>query len=126
VVSTVEMEVLQSIIQQLQSVFKQLKCFCEGGINSVNTGALVNFIFFASKSEEPLQFDMFNYHNDNSQNNYHGVLESAFGKFRSSEIQLTKPKNYDKINQREIEWFVAKSHYESMRKLLPTSFWLLY
>jgi spermidine synthase len=126
VVSTVEMEVLHSINQQLQSVFKQVKCFCEGGINSVNTGALVNFIFFASKSEEPLQFDMFNYHNNNGQNNYHGVPESAFGKFRSSEIQLTKPKNYDKINQREIGWSVVKSHYESMRKLLPTSFWLLY
>jgi spermidine synthase len=125
-VSTIEMEVLHRIFQQLQSVFKQLKCFCEGGINSVNTGALVNFIFFASKSEEPLQFDVSNNNNNNGQNNYHRAFESAFGKFRSSEIQLTKPKNYDKINQHQIEWVVEKSHFKSMRKMLPASFWLLY
>jgi spermidine synthase len=127
VVSTVEMEVLHSINRQLQSVFKQLKCFCEGGINSVRTGALVNFLFFASKSEEPLQFDMLKYpNNDNGQNNYHHPLQSAFGKFRSSEIQLTKPKHDDKINQRKTEWLVEQSNFKSMRKILPASFWLLY
>ena len=126
VVSTVEMEVLHSIIQQLRSVFKQIKCFCEGGINSVNTGALVNFIFFARKSEEPLQFDVFNYRTNNGQNNHHSALESTFREFISSEIQLTKPENYDKINQRKIEWSVERAHFNSMRKLLPTSFWLSY
>jgi spermidine synthase len=124
-VATVEMEVLHNIIQQLQSVFKQLKCFCEGGISSVNTGALVNFIFFASKSEEPLQFDISNNYN-NDQNNYPAAHEIAFGKFRSSEIQLTKIKDYEKINQRNIEWFVEKSNFKSMRTILPASFWLLY
>jgi spermidine synthase len=119
-VSTVEMEVLHSIIQQLQRVFKQLKCFCEGGIDSVNTGALVNFILFASKSEEPLQFDIPN------NINYHAALQSAFGKFKSSEIQLTKLKNYERINQHKIEWFVEKSNFKSMRNMLPASFWLLY
>jgi spermidine synthase len=125
-VSTVEMEVFHNIIQHLQSVFKHLKCFCEGGINSVNTGALVNFIFFASKSEEPLQFDMFNYRQNNGPNNYHAALETALRKLRSSEIQLTRSQNDEKINQRQIEWFVEKAHFESMRKLLPTSFWLYY
>ncbi|UJR12062.1 hypothetical protein I4U23_016240 [Adineta vaga] len=125
-VSTVQMEVLHSVIQQLQSIFKQIKCFCEGGINSVKTDALVNFIFFASKSDELLQFDISNYKNNNGQNNHHRASESAFRKLRSSEIQLTKPENYEKIDQHKIEWFVAESHFKSMRNLLPASFWLLY
>ena len=122
VVSTVEMNVLHSIIQQLQPVFKQIKCFCEGGIDSIKTGALVNFIFFASKSEEPFQFNMF----DDRQNNYHGPLDSAFSKLRSSEIQLAQLQNNDKVDQRKMEWLVEKAHFESMRKLLPISFWLSY
>ncbi|CAF1040122.1 unnamed protein product [Adineta steineri] len=122
-VSTVEMEVLHNIIQELQSVFKQLKCFCEGGINSVNTGALVNFIFFASKSEEPLQFNIYN---NNGQNNYNPAVEIAFRNFISSEIQLTKLKNYERTNQRKTEWSIEKAHFKSMRQMLPANFWLLY
>ncbi|CAF0873218.1 unnamed protein product [Adineta steineri] len=122
-VSTVEMEVLHNIIQELQSVFKQLKCFCEGGINSVNAGALVNFIFFASKSDEPLQFNIYN---NNDQNNYNAAVEIAFSNFISSEIQLTKLKNYERINQRKTEWSIEKAHFKSMRQMLPANFWLLY
>ncbi|CAF0889753.1 unnamed protein product [Adineta ricciae] len=123
-VATVEMEVLHTIVQQLQTAFKQLKCFCEGGIDSVNTSALVNFVFFAIKSEEPLQFDISDDNND--QYNYHEAFKSAFKNFKSSEIQLNKLNTYRRVNQRQIEFSVEKSNFQSMREMLPSSFWLLY
>ncbi|CAF1601231.1 unnamed protein product [Adineta ricciae] len=74
-VSTVQMEVLHSLIEQLQCVFKQIRCFCEDGVSSVTTGALVNFIFFASKNDQLLQFDT---------SNHNRASASAFGKLSSS------------------------------------------
>ena len=116
-VANVDMEILHHIMQQFQNVFKQSRCFCEGGINSLNTGALVNFVFFASKSEKPIQFVV---------SNYHRAFQSALKEFKSSEIQVVKRKNYNKINQHQIEWIAEESHFKSMRKMLPLSFWLLY